>query len=355
MKNKKIRVSLAALTIFSVLLMTTPLTQAAPIRFSQVTQVVNVKPGKANTGGFAQLRLVNDDDLLTSTKGDDDGAKPSSTPPPDGRVIVETRTDIVEDEECAACAQPPIGGGGFPKFALLGLAGIPLFFLFRGGDDTPTPTPTFTPTTTPTGTPTGTPTETPTGTPTGTPTTTPTTTPTSTPSPPNISLFAVPCTPGITGNVSRAQIIGERLGITILIDGQPVVPDAQGFVTIAPGLHTWTALRDGAVIASGEFEAPDCRNITPTPTPTETPTMTPTTTPTTTPTETPTPDMTPTATTTPTETPTLTPPITPPITPTPEPVPEPVTILLFGTGLAGIGVAARKRFRRKSEDDETEE
>lgn len=45
------------------------------------------------------------------------------------------------------------------------------------------------------------------------------------------------------------------------------------------------------------------------------------------------------------ETPTPTPP------PPPEPVPEPVTILLFGTGLASIGLAARRKFGRKNKGD----
>ncbi|MGI8668638.1 MAG: PEP-CTERM sorting domain-containing protein [Aridibacter sp.] len=35
-------------------------------------------------------------------------------------------------------------------------------------------------------------------------------------------------------------------------------------------------------------------------------------------------------------------------------MPEPMTILLFGTGLAGVGCAARRKFG-KSEDDESEE
>lgn len=72
--------------------------------------------------------------------------------------------------------------------------------------------------------------------------------------------------------------------------------------------------------------------------------------------KTPTPTVT--MTTTPTETPiTPTPTKTPPttVTPTPpEPVPEPMTILLFGTGLAGIGVAARKKFGKKEKKENEE-
>ncbi len=56
---------------------------------------------------------------------------------------------------------------------------------------------------------------------------------------------------------------------------------------------------------------------------------------------------------TPTETPTATPTITPP--PTPEPVPEPMTILLFGTGLASVGLAARRRYGKKDEEKSEEE
>jgi hypothetical protein len=42
--------------------------------------------------------------------------------------------------------------------------------------------------------------------------------------------------------------------------------------------------------------------------------------------------------------------MTPTPTPPPEPVPEPMTILLFGTGLAGIGLAARRKFGKKGEE-----
>jgi hypothetical protein len=51
-----------------------------------------------------------------------------------------------------------------------------------------------------------------------------------------------------------------------------------------------------------------------------------------------------------TPTPTPTPPMTPTPTP-PQPVPEPISILLFGTGLASIGMAARRRFGKKGQPE----
>ncbi|HQU82546.1 MAG TPA: PEP-CTERM sorting domain-containing protein [Pyrinomonadaceae bacterium] len=196
MRNTNLRFFLSAVSLASIWLAFVSSVEAAPVQFNQVVQVINAKPGKANTGSFSNLRLA--DDPIVSTNGDDDTPKPQ-----DDRVITETKVEIVEDDVCE-CNEPYIETrGGFPKWTLLGLGAIPLVFLVKNGDD-PTPTPT-TPTT-----------------PTATPTTTPTTTPTATPTPP----------------------------------------------------------------------------ITPTPTP-------------------------------------------------PEPVPEPITILLFGTGLAGVGLAARKKFGKK--------
>jgi cell division protein FtsN len=211
MRNIKFRFFLAAFSLMSILIFNLT-ANAAPVKFNQVVQVVNVKPGSANTGSFAQLRLTNDFIVFGDTDGDEDKNK---TPQQDDRVITETKTEIVEDEVCECeDVQEEVVRRGFPKWALLGLAAIPIAFLVtRDKDNTPTPTPT--------------------------PTTTPTMTPTNTP--------------------------------------------------------------------------------TPTPTPTATPTPTPTMTPT----------------------------MTPTPTPPPEPVPEPMTILLFGTGLAGVGLAARRKFGKK--------
>lgn len=211
MKNFNFRFTLAAFSLLSFLTFTLS-ANAAPVKFKQVTQVVNVKAGKARTGSFARLRLATDGAVATAD-GDDDDPKPATTQ--DDRVIRTTTADIVRDEVCDCVEDQIVKRRGFPKWALLGLAAIPIaIILTRDKDKTPTPTPTLTPT--PTGTPTATPTPTPTATPTPTPT------------------------------------------------------------------------------------------ITPTPTP-------------------------------------------------PEPVPEPMTILLFGTGLAGIGLAARRKFGKKDDEPESEE
>lgn len=211
MRNFNLRLFLTVSVLMSVLTMTLT-ANAAPVKLNEVVQVVNAKPGTARTGSFANLRLAGNNVIATFPgDGDGDDDKPVQQ---DDRVITETTTEIVLDDVCN-CEQPIVEVDkfterrGFPKWALLGLAAVPLVFLIPDKDKTPTPTPTAT------------------------------------------------------------------------------VP-----------------------------------NQTPTPTPT--PTVTPT----------------------PTPTPTMTPTPTPP----PEPVPEPMTILLFGTGLAGIGLAARRKFGKKGEE-----
>ncbi len=205
MKSFNLRFFLSAVCLYSIMMALSNSVIAAPVQYNQVVQVVNAKPGKSGNGGFSQLRLADDEAVLIAD-GDDD-KKPVTRQ--DDRVITETRVEIVEDDVCD-CVEEQVIKRGFPKWALLGFAAVPLLFLFR---DTGTP-----------------------------------------------------------------------------------------------------------------------RNRTPTPTPPTTETPTPTT---------PTPT---------TPTPTTPTPMTPTPTP-PEPVPEPMTILLFGTGLAGIGIAARKRFGKKDKND----
>jgi len=147
MKNLNFRFVLSAVVLYS---MTAAITaHAAPVQFNQVVQVVNAKPGKANTGSFAQLRLAGDDLVLSDDDGDKDEPKP---PQQDDRVITETRAEIVEDEVCD-CITPP-EGGGFP-FGYLALGAIPLLFLLIPNDNNNngTPTPTMTTPTTATPTP----------------------------------------------------------------------------------------------------------------------------------------------------------------------------------------------------------
>ena len=155
MKKPNIKFILSVIVLYSMTLAATA--KAAPVQLSQVVQVVNAKPGKANTGSFAQLRLTGDDPKAGG--GDDDEKKKAATQTQqDNRVISETKTEIVEDDVCD-CVAPSVVGGGFP-YGWLALGGVPLLFLIPHGDDnnppsgsTPTPTPptaTPTPTMTPT-------------------------------------------------------------------------------------------------------------------------------------------------------------------------------------------------------------
>lgn len=179
MRNSNYRFMLSAVALYSIMLtFSTTAVKAAPVQFNQVVQVINAKPGKASTGGFAQLRLVGDDLILAG----DDVAKPNTPPTQDDRVITETRSEIVEEEVCD-CLAIPVAGGSFPYWSL-GFAALPLLFLIPPGDSgNPNDTPT--PPTTPTGTPT--PTVTPTDSPTPTVTPTPPTEPV--PEPMTILLF----------------------------------------------------------------------------------------------------------------------------------------------------------------------
>ena len=159
MRNVYLRVMLSATGIASIL---TGFTQvnAAPVRFDQVVQVLNIRPDKAGTGSFAQLHVADNFPFVISD--DDDGKKKK---PQDGRVITETRSDIVKDDVCD-CEEPDLETRHFPKWALLGLAAIPIAFLIIDHDDDKTPTPTPTVPTTPSMTPSMSPSMVPTKTPT---------------------------------------------------------------------------------------------------------------------------------------------------------------------------------------------
>lgn len=175
MKNLNLRGILSAICVASILAGFSQIT-AGPVRFDQVVQVINARPGKVENGAFTRLHVAGDYNFLIAADDDDDKKKKDAGQQ-DGRVITTTTTDIVEDEACD-CVEEDREGRGFPKWALLGLAAIPIaFILIRRKKDTPTPTrtPPFTPTPSLTPTPTGT--TTPTGSPTPTPSVTPSPTP----------------------------------------------------------------------------------------------------------------------------------------------------------------------------------
>lgn len=175
MDKFNLKTLLAAICLASLFAAVTRI-EAGPIKFDQLVQVVNANPTRSASGNFARLRVLSTfDDLIVSDGDDDDKDKDKKKAPQDGRTITETRTDIVTDEDCH-CEQVE-HARTFPKWALLGLAAIPIaFILIKHKKDTPTPTPTSSIPMTPTPTPT---------TPTPTPTTpTPTPTPPVTPTPP---------------------------------------------------------------------------------------------------------------------------------------------------------------------------
>jgi hypothetical protein len=172
MKNLNIRPILSALSLFSLLILATSV-KAAPVSFNQVVQVVNAKPGKANAGGFTQLRVA-DGDVVVSTAASDDEDNDTPPQPQQDRMITEVSYDVTESTEACDCAVPPTPGGGFPKWGILGLAAagaVPAaLVLLRKKDKDPTPTPFGPSTPTPTPTETMTPTPSPTVTMTPTPT-----------------------------------------------------------------------------------------------------------------------------------------------------------------------------------------
>ena len=182
MKNINLRVLLSAVCLVSILGCFTKGVVAAPVRFNEVVQIVNARPAQAQTNTFSTLMVAGgySNPLLAD---DDDNKKQQ-----DGRVITTTTSDIVKDEACD-CIDEQEHHRGFPKWALLGLAAIPIaFIIIRHHKETPTPTgtiPNQTPTPGITPTPPGgmTPTPTPPG---MTPTPTP---PPSVPEPMTILLF----------------------------------------------------------------------------------------------------------------------------------------------------------------------
>jgi hypothetical protein len=134
MKNINFRVSLSAICLLSILAAFTKGVSAAPIRFDQVIQIVDAKPAPAQGGTVSSLVVAGA--YTNPLLGDDDDNKKHQ----DDRVITTTKSDIVKDEDCD-CEEAVEHHRGFPKWALLGLAAIPIaFILIRHHKETPTPT-----------------------------------------------------------------------------------------------------------------------------------------------------------------------------------------------------------------------
>src|SRR5579859_2937789 len=85
MKNIKTRALISVICTLSILSTFTG-ANAAPVRFDQVVQIINARPGKAETSLFSQLRVANDYSFLISAGDDDDKGKKNVQPHPDGQI-----------------------------------------------------------------------------------------------------------------------------------------------------------------------------------------------------------------------------------------------------------------------------
>ena len=169
MKIFKLKLIFSAFIITSLMLVAA-IANAAPVKFKQVVQIVNAKPGKAGTSNFTKLKVAVNDPVVNTKVGDGDGdgdgdkdkkgkkegdkkseadktdetETSTETAIQDDRVITKTTIEIAEAEECACEEAIIVESAGFPKLALLGLGGIPLFFI-PDDDKSPTPPPVQSP------------------------------------------------------------------------------------------------------------------------------------------------------------------------------------------------------------------
>src|SRR5687768_5499328 len=109
MRNINVRGLLSVVCVISILAGFSKVA-AGPVQFGEVIQLVNARPGKAETTMFTRLAV----DDQYSFLADDDDDDPKGKPQQDGRVITETRTDIVQDEVCD-CEEAYVKKRGFPK------------------------------------------------------------------------------------------------------------------------------------------------------------------------------------------------------------------------------------------------
>jgi hypothetical protein len=81
---------------------------------------------------------------------------------------------------------------------------------------------------------------------------------------PELSAFSVPCQ-GLD-DTPRIRILGLLVGMHFLLDGNEVVPDANGDVSVQPGTHNWSVLDGEEEIAAGQVIVAACpTSSTPTP------------------------------------------------------------------------------------------
>src|SRR4051794_10052966 len=99
MKNIKLRGFLTSVCLSALLACFTNVS-AGPVKFNEVLQIVNAKPGQAASSTFARIRVASDYSAFLVGDDDDDKKKPNSPQTQDGRVITETKSEMVEEDVC---------------------------------------------------------------------------------------------------------------------------------------------------------------------------------------------------------------------------------------------------------------
>jgi len=115
MKNINSRVLLSAMCVVSILAGFTKI-DAGPVRFNQVVQIVNAKPGKAETGLFSRIRVAGDYGSVFTVAYDDDKTKTDQTRQ-DGRHHRDQERDHGR-RGLRLCRGAP------PRIPVLGTAGL---------------------------------------------------------------------------------------------------------------------------------------------------------------------------------------------------------------------------------------
>ena len=109
MKKMNFRGLLSAICIASILACFTRM-DASPVRFDQVLQIVNARPGSADSSTFSRLAVTDDVKFVMLADGDDD-KKVKAPAPQDGRVDLVNQVHVLRAQLMQRLLQKKERGG----------------------------------------------------------------------------------------------------------------------------------------------------------------------------------------------------------------------------------------------------